>query len=194
MFMLVGILSIPSVFGPVGAVPGSLIIIGTHFRYFSERILTWSAGWGLWNGWAAFIQAGFRNRHGGVHGVQDMAMIVGGKAYKELVGGLYLLGFVLVTGSGYIGKSVCAWLSLDTHNALAQPEVSLSTLYRNTAPVQSGSPLSHSFSVQYVDAPLSHVAVSSSSFFFQITAAFPKFSQISILCWLGVFSIYIAGR
>lgn len=48
-----------------------------------------------------------------------MAMIVGGKAYKELVGGLYLLGFVLVTGSGYIGKSVSAQMSFDTHNALA---------------------------------------------------------------------------
>ena len=40
-----------------------------------------------------------------MHGIQDMAYLVGGVFYRELVGGLFLIGFVLVMGSGVIATS-----------------------------------------------------------------------------------------
>jgi hypothetical protein len=95
-----GILSIPAVFGPVGAVPGSLLIIG----------------WGSFNTYSAFVQASFRNRHPGMHGIQDMAYLVGGKWYKEFVGAMYMIGFTLVTGSGYVAGAV-AFNALSNHGA-----------------------------------------------------------------------------
>ncbi|GJN88359.1 hypothetical protein Rhopal_001324-T1 [Rhodotorula paludigena] len=81
-----GILGIPAVMAPVGAVPGALLIIG----------------WGAWNTWAAFIEGAFRNRHPGMHGIQDMMYLVAGPIGREIVGALFFVGFVLVTGSGYI--------------------------------------------------------------------------------------------
>lgn len=43
---------------------------------------------------SAFVQAAFRNRHPGMHGIQDMAYLVGGKWYKEFVGAMYMIGLV----------------------------------------------------------------------------------------------------
>lgn len=62
-----GVLSIPAVFAFTGVVPGALLIVF----------------WGCYNTYAAFIQASFRNRHPGIHGLQDMAYVVGGKWYRE---------------------------------------------------------------------------------------------------------------
>ena len=59
----------------------------------------------LFNTYSAFVIAGFRTRHAGMHGIQDMAYLVGGVFYRELVGGLFLIGFVLVMGSGVIATS-----------------------------------------------------------------------------------------
>lgn len=85
----VGILSIPSVFSYVGAVPGALLVIG----------------WGGFNTYAAFLLGSFKLRHANIHvslkqsrvvadakGLQDMAFVVGGAWYRELVGALYFLG------------------------------------------------------------------------------------------------------
>lgn len=86
----VGVLSIPYVFSFVGAVPGTLLLIG----------------FGSLNTYSAFLLGAFRLRHAGCHGLQDMAFIVGGKWYRELVGVLFLIGYDLVAGSGYIGLAV----------------------------------------------------------------------------------------
>jgi hypothetical protein len=40
-----------------------------------------------------------------MHGIQDMAALVGGRVYREVVGALFLIGFVLVMGSGVIATS-----------------------------------------------------------------------------------------
>jgi amino acid permease len=47
----VGILSIPSVFSYVGAVPGALLLIG----------------WGAFNAYSAFLLGAFKLRHPGIH-------------------------------------------------------------------------------------------------------------------------------
>lgn len=47
----VGVLSIPSVFSYVGALPGSLLVIG----------------WGAYNTYAGFLLGAFRLRHSGMH-------------------------------------------------------------------------------------------------------------------------------
>lgn len=47
----VGILSIPSVFSYVGAVPGALLVIG----------------WGSFNTYAAFLLGSFKLRHANIH-------------------------------------------------------------------------------------------------------------------------------
>lgn len=89
----VGVLSIPSVFSFVGAVPGVLLLLG----------------FGAFNTYAAFLLGEFRFRHPGIHvshlschyrvaikshqqGLQDMAFVVGGKWYRELVGILFIIG------------------------------------------------------------------------------------------------------
>lgn len=88
----VGVLSIPSVFALVGAVPGTLLVVA----------------FGAYNTYAAFSLGAFRLRHAKMHvstaactsarytdviqGLQDMAFVVGGKWYRELVGLLYIIG------------------------------------------------------------------------------------------------------
>lgn len=47
----VGVLSIPSVFSYVGALPGALLLIG----------------WGAFNAYSAFLLGAFRLRHSGIH-------------------------------------------------------------------------------------------------------------------------------
>ncbi|WVQ94030.1 hypothetical protein IAU59_001108 [Kwoniella sp. CBS 9459] len=96
----VGILSIPGVFAYVGALPGALLVIG----------------WGSFNTYGGFILGAFRLRHPGMHGLQDMANVVGGAWYRELVGVLYVVGYTLVTGSGYIGTAT-AFNALSEHGA-----------------------------------------------------------------------------
>ncbi|OCF36058.1 hypothetical protein I317_01847 [Kwoniella heveanensis CBS 569] len=96
----VGILSIPGVFAYTGALPGALLVIG----------------WGAFNTYGGFILGAFRLRHPGMHGLQDMANVVGGTWYRELVGILYVIGYTLVTGSGYIGTAT-AFNALSEHGA-----------------------------------------------------------------------------
>lgn len=87
----VGVLSIPSVFSYVGAVPGTMLVVG----------------WGAFNTYASFLLGAFRLRHPGMHvsflsrqyttllirqGLQDMAYLAGGPIYREIVGILYVVG------------------------------------------------------------------------------------------------------
>ncbi|KAF2006428.1 hypothetical protein P154DRAFT_551118 [Amniculicola lignicola CBS 123094] len=53
----------------------------------------------------AIVQGNFRNTHGHCHSIADMAEVVGGPILKEIVGGLFIIAYVLCTGSGIIGLS-----------------------------------------------------------------------------------------
>jgi len=55
----VGVLTIPTAMYDLGAVGGTLSVVG----------------WGFLNTWAAVIQGDFRNNHRGCHGIADMAEV-----------------------------------------------------------------------------------------------------------------------
>ena len=70
-----GVLSIPVSMASLGAVGGSLSVLG----------------WGMLNTWTAMIQGDFRNNHPRCHSIADMAEEVGGWLSKEIAGGTQLL-------------------------------------------------------------------------------------------------------
>ncbi|KXS96035.1 hypothetical protein AC578_2276 [Pseudocercospora eumusae] len=85
-----GVLSIPTAMVSLGAVGGALNVVG----------------WGVFNTYTAIIQGDFRNRHAGCHSIADMAEKVGGGVMREVCGGLFIIAYVLCSGSGIIGVSV----------------------------------------------------------------------------------------
>lgn len=85
-----GVLSIPVAMSTLGAVGGAL------------SVLAWMA----LNTYGAVIQGDFRNRHRHCHSIADMAQEVGGAAVKELTGVLFIVAYVLCTGSGILGVSI----------------------------------------------------------------------------------------
>ena len=85
-----GVLAIPTAMTVLGAVGGALSVLG----------------WGCLNTYTAIIQGDFRNRHRGCHSIADMAYEVGGRWLMELVGGLFVIAYVLCTGAGIVGLSV----------------------------------------------------------------------------------------
>ncbi|RVX74994.1 hypothetical protein B0A52_01271 [Exophiala mesophila] len=85
-----GVLSIPGAMVSLGAVGGALSVIG----------------WGLFNTYNAIVQGDFRNAHPSCHTIADMAEVVGGTWMKELTNIVYLLAWVIATGSGIVGVSV----------------------------------------------------------------------------------------
>ncbi|PSN64992.1 hypothetical protein BS50DRAFT_496552 [Corynespora cassiicola Philippines] len=82
-----GVLSIPTAMYGLGAIGGALSVIG----------------WGAINTYFAIVQGNFRNRHAHCHSIADMALVVGGPILKEIVGGLFIIAYVLCSGSGIIG-------------------------------------------------------------------------------------------
>lgn len=54
----------------------------------------------------AIVQGNFRNSHAHCHSIADMAQVVGGPILKELCGGLFIIAYVLCSGSGIVGLSV----------------------------------------------------------------------------------------
>lgn len=95
-----GVLSIPTALYSLGAVGGALSVVG----------------WGALNTYVAIIQGDFRNRHAGCHSIADMSAVLGGPILKELVGALFLIAYVLCTGSGILGVSI-GLNALSTHAA-----------------------------------------------------------------------------
>ncbi|KIW55423.1 hypothetical protein PV05_04167 [Exophiala xenobiotica] len=95
-----GVLSIPGAMYNLGALGGALSVIG----------------WGALNTYTASNLGDFRSKHAQCHTVIDMANLVGGVWLKELVGFLYLVSFVLVSGSGILGVSI-AINALSDHGA-----------------------------------------------------------------------------
>ncbi|KAF2804331.1 neutral amino acid permease [Mytilinidion resinicola] len=95
-----GVLGIPSAMYSLGAVGGALSVIG----------------WGALNTYTAVVQGDFRNSHPGCHSIADMARVLGGPVLKELTGGLFIIAYVLCTGSGILGVSI-GLNALSTHAA-----------------------------------------------------------------------------
>lgn len=85
-----GVLSIPAAMYTLGAVGGSLSVIG----------------WQALNTYTAVLQGDFRNNHPRCHSIADMAGVVGGIWMKELTGALFIVAYVILTGSGIVGVSI----------------------------------------------------------------------------------------
>lgn len=95
-----GVLSLPSSLFALGAVGGSFSILG----------------WGLFNTYSFVILGNFRKQHPHCHSIADMAEVAGGFFAKEITGLLFLIGYVLVVGSGILGVST-ALNALSHHGA-----------------------------------------------------------------------------
>ncbi|RFU24876.1 hypothetical protein B7463_g11458, partial [Scytalidium lignicola] len=85
-----GVLSIPTAMFDLGAVGGSLSVIG----------------WGLVNTYSAIVLGNFRNSHPGCHSVADMAQLVGGVFFREFTGAMFIIACILCAGSGILGISI----------------------------------------------------------------------------------------
>ncbi|KAH8667053.1 transmembrane amino acid transporter protein-domain-containing protein [Xylariales sp. PMI_506] len=82
-----GVLAIPSALAVVGYGPGIILLIC----------------WGAMTTYYAYVMYAFRMRYRGVHNIADAAREMGGPIAFEVVGGLFLLTWILATGSGFIG-------------------------------------------------------------------------------------------
>ncbi|CAI7672150.1 unnamed protein product [Penicillium pancosmium] len=95
-----GVLSLPAALLSLGAVGGAISIVA----------------WGAFNTYAFVIMGNFRLRRPHCHSVADMMEVVGGVVGKEITGFVFLVGYVLVTGSGIVGVST-ALNALSHHSA-----------------------------------------------------------------------------
>ncbi|KAI0015646.1 amino acid transporter [Xylariomycetidae sp. FL0641] len=93
-----GVLSLPEAMYTLGAAGGALSLLG----------------WTLLNTYTALIQGDFKTRHPECHSLADMGFKVGGVWLKELIGFLYLVAYILCTGTGIVGVSV-AFNALSDH-------------------------------------------------------------------------------
>ncbi|KAF9891204.1 hypothetical protein FE257_004768 [Aspergillus nanangensis] len=89
MLFATGILSIPSVMYDLGAFPGAINLVG----------------WSVINAYGAIVLGKFRNRFPQCHSVADMAQVVGGNVFKEIVGFMFIVTYVITAASGVIGVS-----------------------------------------------------------------------------------------
>lgn len=94
-----GVLSLPSALYALGAVGGSISIVA----------------WGVFNTYCFVILGNFRLKHPHCHSIADMAEAAGGLVGKEVAGLLFIIGYVLVTGSGIVGVSTA--LNALSHHA-----------------------------------------------------------------------------
>ncbi|KAI9688691.1 MAG: hypothetical protein M1822_001048 [Bathelium mastoideum] len=85
-----GILSIPTALYDLGAVGGSLSVIG----------------WGALNTYTTIVAGNFRKRHAQCHSIADMAGVAAGRWFKEIAGCLFVIQFVLCASSGILAVSV----------------------------------------------------------------------------------------
>lgn len=95
-----GVLSLPSSLLSLGAVGGAISIVA----------------WGAFNTYAFVILGNFRTRHPHCHSIADTAEVVGGVVAKEVTGLLFIIAYVLTTGSGIIGVSTA--LNALSHHAI----------------------------------------------------------------------------
>lgn len=84
-----GVLSIPAALGVVGFGPGLVLI----------------ALWSAMTMYYAHVMFQFRMEFRGVHNIVDASMLMGGPIAREVATVLFLLTWILATGSGFIGLS-----------------------------------------------------------------------------------------
>ncbi|KAK5058751.1 hypothetical protein LTR84_011015 [Exophiala bonariae] len=84
-----GVLSIPAALGVVGYGPGLVLL----------------ALWSAMTMYYAYVMYQFRTRYKGVHNIVDAATLMGGPIAREITTVLFLLTWILATGSGFIGLS-----------------------------------------------------------------------------------------
>ena len=94
-----GVLSLPQALFELGAVGGSISIVA----------------WGAFNTYSFVILGNFRTRYPHCHSVADMAEVVGGIVGKEITGLLFIIAYILTTGSGIVGVAT-ALNSLSHHD------------------------------------------------------------------------------
>ncbi|KAL4882508.1 transmembrane amino acid transporter protein-domain-containing protein [Aspergillus karnatakaensis] len=99
MLFATGVLSLPSALYALGAVGGSISIVA----------------WGLFNTYCFVILGNFRMKHPHCHSIADMAEVAGGPIAKEATGLLFIIAYVLTTGSGIVGVSTA--LNALSHHA-----------------------------------------------------------------------------
>ncbi|KAL3465707.1 transmembrane amino acid transporter protein-domain-containing protein [Aspergillus heterothallicus] len=94
-----GVLSLPSALYSLGAVGGAISIVA----------------WGLFNTYCFVILGNFRTRHPHCHSIADMAEVAGGPIAKEITGLIFIVAYILTTGSGIVGVSTA--LNALSHHA-----------------------------------------------------------------------------
>ncbi|PYI30380.1 hypothetical protein BP00DRAFT_398642 [Aspergillus indologenus CBS 114.80] len=99
MLFATGILSIPSVMYDLGALPGALNVLG----------------WCGLNTYGALVLGDFRERYPQCHTVADMTQLMGGPIFREVVGFLFVMTYVITAASGVIGVSA-AFNALSLHS------------------------------------------------------------------------------
>ncbi|TVY36777.1 N amino acid transport system protein [Lachnellula occidentalis] len=95
-----GVLGIPGALLSLGAVGGGLCVVG----YQALNLYT------------TIVAGNFRNRHPECHTIVDMAGVVWGPIGREIIGVVFVLAFVLCTGSSLLGISI-AFNALSDHGA-----------------------------------------------------------------------------
>ncbi|KIR32105.1 hypothetical protein I352_05335 [Cryptococcus deuterogattii MMRL2647] len=90
LILSTGILSIPSAMYELGAVGGAICILCFQAM----------------NTYCGILYGRFRMNHPGVHGITDVAYIVGGRWFSEFIAVLYTFAMVFTASSGIVGGSV----------------------------------------------------------------------------------------
>lgn len=85
-----GILSVPSAFATLGAVPGVIILLVMAFM----------------TTWGSIITYRFRHRHKSTHSVPDIAMIMGGETARVSLFSFYILYIAFVLGAQLLSISI----------------------------------------------------------------------------------------
>lgn len=61
--------------------------------------------WGFVNTYCAIVLGNFRNRHPGCHSIADMAEVIGGVVFKEIVGAFFMVAYTICVSTGLVGAA-----------------------------------------------------------------------------------------
>lgn len=100
MQFALGVLNIPSCLYVLGALPGSLCVVG----------------WAALNTYNSILFGDFKVRHAGIYDVTDVAFKIGGPVLRDLMGGLFMIGCAFCVASSILGLST-AFNALSHHAA-----------------------------------------------------------------------------
>lgn len=82
-------LSIPSALYNLGALAGAINILA----------------WGFINTYCAIVIGNFRRRRVGCHSIADMAYVIGGLWFKEVVGIFFMVAYTICVSTGLVGAA-----------------------------------------------------------------------------------------